>query len=88
MSPVEVIIKDFDKFVVDDGVKNLPGGVEVHVNKGANVLHIPNILFFRANDCLMMVRKNDLVSNRVLLQEGCISWVFMDKEVRVRVLEK
>jgi hypothetical protein len=70
------------------GSSDLPCGVQARVNDGVNILIIPDILFFEASDCLMMVRKESAVSNRVLLRKGEVRWKFMDKDVSVKVVDE
>lgn len=88
MSPLEIKINGKNDLILSKGSCDLPCGVEARVNGESNVLIIPDILFFEAKECFMMVRKESAVSNRVLLRKGEVRWKFMDKDVSVKVVEK
>jgi len=87
MSPAEIKIGEFEPITLNKGRRILPGGVDVNVFYESVWMNIPDIMTFRA-DSSIMVRRESLVSNKVILKDGQISWEFMGEKYRVRVVDE
>jgi hypothetical protein len=88
MSPAEIKIGEFGPITLNSrGRMILPGGVDVNVFNDSVWMTIPDIMTFRANSSIM-VRRENLVSNKVILKDGQLAWEFMGEKYSVRVVDE
>lgn len=87
MSPLEIKVNGKNDLILNKGTSSLPGNVNVRVIDENYILSIPNIIFFEANNCLMSIRNETAVSNRINLKRGELGWEHNGSRVSVKVVE-